>query len=94
MSSETYLLEGAERGEDGTADPNAVLPLRRSNHLNLHAARGEGRDLLAHSIGNAGEHSRPSAKHDVAVKILSDVHVALHDGIVCGLVYPGILKAD
>lgn len=31
------VLEGAEGSENGSTDPDGVLPLRRSNDLDLHA---------------------------------------------------------
>jgi hypothetical protein len=89
-----HLLEGAERGEDGATDPDTVLPLRRGDHLDLHAAGGEGGDLLAHTVGDPGEHGRPATEHDVPVQILPDIHVALHDGVVCGLVDAGDFHPD
>ena len=33
-----HLLEGGERGEDRTADPDGVLSLRRRDDLDLHRA--------------------------------------------------------
>ena len=30
-----HLLEGGERGEDGSTDPNGVFTFRRSNNFNL-----------------------------------------------------------
>lgn len=32
------VLEGRERGENGTTDPDRVLPLRRRDDLDLHKA--------------------------------------------------------
>ncbi|CAL9173863.1 unnamed protein product [Musa hybrid cultivar] len=87
MSLRIYLLEGAEGCQNGASNPNTVLPLGGSNHLNLHAAWRQRRDLLAHPVSNAWEHGGSSAQHDVAIQILPDVHIALHDGVVGGLVY-------
>lgn len=81
-----YLLEGAEGGENGTTDPDGVLPLRWGNHLDLHAAGGERGDLLAHTVGNAREHGRPTTEHNVAIQVLPDIHITLHDGVVGRLV--------
>ena len=47
-----HLLEGGEGGEDGAADPDRVLPLGRSDDLDLHGARRQGGDLLLHPVKN------------------------------------------
>ena len=90
---DTHLLESGEGGEDGASDPDTVLALRRCDHLDAHAAGRQGGDLLAHSVGDAGEHAGPAAEDNVAVELLTDVHVALHDGVVGGLVHARHLHA-
>ncbi|PAV87101.1 hypothetical protein WR25_12714 [Diploscapter pachys] len=44
LFGDPHLLEGRKGGEYGSADPDGVFPLRRSNDLDLH--RAEGRDKL------------------------------------------------
>lgn len=51
-----HLLEGGQRGQDGTTNPHRVFTLRRSNDLNLHRRGGEGGDFLLHTVGNTGVH--------------------------------------
>ncbi len=51
-----HLLEGGERGQDGAADPDAVLALGRRDHLDLHGRRRALRDLLVHAVRDAREH--------------------------------------
>ena len=41
-----HLLERRERSENRTADPDRVLTLRRSDNLDLHAARSERLSLI------------------------------------------------
>ena len=84
-----HLLEGGERGEDRSADPDGVFTLGRSNDLNLHRRRSEGSDFLLHSIGNTGEHARTSREDNVGVEILTNIDVAFHDGVVGRLVDSG-----
>merc|ERR1719410_1280120 len=43
-------------------------------------------DLLLHSVGNTGVHGGATGHDGVGVKVLSDVNIALHDGVVGGLV--------
>ena len=86
LLGDPHLLEGGERGQDGATDPDGVLPLGRSNDLDLHCGRGQRSDLLLHSVGDAGEHGGASGQHGVGVQVLTDVHVALHDGVVYSLV--------
>ena len=62
------------------------LSLWWGNCLDLHGGGGEGGDLLLHPVGDAGVHGGPSGEDNVGVEVLPDVHVALHDGVVRGLV--------
>jgi len=84
-----HSLEGGEGGEDGATDPDGVLSLWGSDDLDLHGGWGEGGDFLLHSIGNTGVHGGTAREDVVGVEILSDINVALHDGVVGGLVDTG-----
>ena len=92
LLGDPHLLEGGERGQDGSSDPDGVLPLGRSNDLDLHGRGSEGGDLLLHPVGDAREHSGSSGEDGVGVQILPDVNIALHDGVVGVLVDSGNLK--
>merc|ERR1719203_862247 len=74
-----HLLEGGERGQDGAPDPDAVLALRRGDDLDGHRVRGQRLDLLLDALRDVLVHRGPARHHDVAVQVLPDVHVALHD---------------
>merc|ERR1712210_403974 len=47
---------------------------------------GQGSDLLLHSVGDTGVHGGASGEDSVGVQVLPDIDVALHDGVVGGLV--------
>merc|ERR1712206_70566 len=79
LLGDPHLLEGGEGGEDGATDPDRVLPLWRSNDLDLHCAGGEGGDLLLHPVGDAGVHGGAAGEDGVGVQVLPDIDVALHD---------------
>ena len=81
-----HFLEGRERCQDGTADPDGVLPLGRSDDLDLHGGRSQGGDLLLHTIGDTGVHGGAAGEDGVGVEIFTDVDVALHDGVEAALV--------
>merc|ERR1712158_103563 len=81
-----HLLEGGQGGQDGSSDPDGVLPLRGSDDLDLDGGWGESGDLLLHSVGNTGVHGGAAGHDGVGVQVLPDVNVALHDGVVDGLV--------
>jgi hypothetical protein len=81
-----HLLEGGERSQDRSSDPDRVLALRGSNDLDLHGRGSEGSQLFLHSVSNSREHGGSSRENDVSVEILSDINIALHDGVVGGLV--------
>ena len=86
LLGDPHLLEGGEGGQDGASDPYRVLPLGRSDDLDLHCGWSEGGDLLLHTVGDAGVHCAATRENSVGVEILTDVNVALHDGVVGGLV--------
>jgi len=87
-------LEGREGGEDRATDPDGVLALRGSDDLDLHGLRGEGGDFLGHALGDTLEHGGTTREDGVAVEILADIDVALHDGIVSELVDTRLLHTN
>ena len=89
-----HLLERRQRRQDRPADPHAVLALGRRDDLDLHRPGRARGDLLVHAVGDAREHRRPAREHDVAVEVLADVDVALHDRVERRLVDAGRLHAD
>ena len=88
-----HLLEGAQGGQDGASDPHAVLTLRRCHHLDLHGGGGQRSQLLGHTLADALEHGGATGQHHVGVEVLSDVHIALHDGLEGGVVDAASLLA-
>merc|ERR1712036_87530 len=46
----------------------------------------QGGDLLLHPVGNTGVHGGATGHDGVGVQVLPDVNIALHDGVVGGLV--------
>merc|ERR1712018_642295 len=94
LLGDPHLLEGGEGGQDGSSDPDGVLPLGRSNDLDLDGGGSQGGDLLLHPVGDTGVHGGASGHDGVGVQILPDVHVALHDGVVGGLVNAAGLHSE
>ena len=86
LLGDPHLLESGQRGQDGATDPYRVLPLGRSDDLDLHCAGGKSGDLLLHPVGDAGVHGGASGQDSVGVQVLPDIDVTLHDGVVGGLV--------
>merc|ERR1712015_364529 len=93
LLGDPHLLEGGERGQDGSSDPDGVLPLRGSDDLDLDGGWGKSGDLLLHSVGNTGVHGGATGHDGVGVQVLPDVNIALHDGVVGGLVDSASLHA-
>jgi hypothetical protein len=56
LLGDPHLLEGRQRSQDGTTDPDGVLSLGRSNDLDLHGGWGQGSDLLLHTIRETRVH--------------------------------------
>merc|ERR1712025_1048251 len=88
LLGDPHLLEGGEGGQDGSSDPDGVLPLGGSDDLDLDGGWGKSGDLLLHSVGNTGVHGGASGHDGVGVQVLPDVNIALHDGVVGGLWIP------
>merc|ERR1719362_2628433 len=86
LLGDPHLLEGGEGGQDGSSDPDGVLPLGGSDDLDLDGGGSQGGDLLLHSVGDTGVHGGASGHDGVGVQVLTDVNVALHDGVEGGLV--------
>ena len=91
------MLEGGKRGKDGSSDPDRVFTFRGSNDFNFHGGWSKGSDFLLHPVCNTGVHGgttrlllarllKRGYHNNVTVKIFTDIDVALHDGVVCGLV--------
>jgi len=74
-----HLLEGRQGSQDGASDPDGVLPLGRSDDLDLHGGRSQGGDLLLHTIRDTGVHGRATGQDGVGVQILAKIDVRLHD---------------
>merc|ERR1712206_7185 len=85
LLGDPHLLEGGKRSQDGSSDPYGVFSLRWSNDLDLNGGWGQGSDFLLHSVSNTGVHGGASGHDGVGVQVLTDVNIALHDGVVGGL---------
>jgi len=86
LLADPHVLEGRQRSQDGASNPDRVLPLRGSDDLDLHGGRSLSDHLLVHSVGDARVHGGASGHDGVGIQILSDVDIALHDGVVGDLV--------
>ena len=82
LLGDPHLLEGGEGSQDGASDPDGVLPLGRSDDLDLHGGRSQGGDLLLHAVSDTGVHGGASGHDGVGIEILTDVNIALHDRVV------------
>lgn len=84
-----HLLERRQGRQDGPADPHGVFALGRRDRFDLHGGRRQRGDLFLHPVRDARVHGCTAGQHRVGVQVLPDVHVALHNGIVRGLVDAG-----
>merc|ERR1712045_814758 len=94
LLGDPHLLESGQGGQDGSSDPDGVLPLRGSDDLDLDGGGSQGGDLLLHPVGNTGVHGGATGHDGVGVQVLPDVNLALHDGVVGGLVDTAGLHAE
>merc|ERR1719486_1530816 len=86
LLGDPHLLEGGKGRQDGSSDPDGVFPLRGSNDLDLNGGWSKGGDFLLHTVSNTRVHGGASRHDGVGVQVLPDVNIALHDGVVGGLV--------
>merc|ERR1711870_41679 len=85
LFGDPHLLEGGEGRQDGSSDPDGVFPLRGSNNLDLNGGWSKSGDFLLHTVSNTGVHGGATRHDGVGVQVLPDVNIALHDGVVGGL---------
>merc|ERR1711979_38113 len=85
LLGDPHLLEGGEGRQDGASDPDGVFPLRGSNDLDLNGGWSKSGDLLLHTISNTRVHGGATGHDGVGIQVLPDVNIALHDGVVGGL---------
>merc|ERR1712201_61309 len=85
LLGDPHLLEGGKGRQDGASDPDGVFPLWWSNDLDLNGGWSKSGDFLLHTISNTGVHGGATGHDGVGIEILPDVNVALHDGVVGGL---------
>merc|ERR1712241_88360 len=85
LLGDPHLLEGGEGSQDGSSDPYGVFPLRWSNNFDLDGGWSQGSDFFLHSVSNTWVHGGATRHDGVSVQVLTDVNIALHDGVVSGL---------
>jgi len=85
LLGDPHLLEGGERSQDGSTDPDRVFPFRWSNDLDLNGGGSQSSDLLLHPISNTRVHGGATRHDSVGIEILTDVNITLHDRVVGGL---------
>merc|ERR1719393_191598 len=85
LLGDPHLLEGGKGSKDGSSDPDGVFPLWGSNDLDLDGGRSKSGDFLLHTVSNTRVHGGASGHDSVGIEILTDVNIALHDGVVGGL---------
>merc|ERR1719242_1145799 len=74
-----HLFKCRQRGQDGTSNPDRVLSLWRCNNLNRHRVRCQSLNLSLHTFWNSIVHGGTTRHNNVAVQVLSDIHIALHN---------------
>jgi len=65
LLGDPHLLEGGERGENGTTDPDRVLALWWGDDLDLHRGWCKGGDFLLHTVGDTWVHGSTTGLGDV-----------------------------
>jgi len=94
LFGDPHGLEGGEGSENGTSDPDGVFPFWWRDDLDFHGGWSQSGDFLLHSIGNTWVHGGTAGQNVVSVKVLSDIDIALHDGVVSSFVDTGGFHTD
>ena len=81
LLSDPHFLEGAETGKNAATDPYGVFPLGRGYDFDVDGVGCALLDLAPEPVGEPLVHGGAPAEHDVAVELLPDVDVALHDAV-------------
>merc|ERR1712002_1456098 len=86
LLGDPHGLEGGQRRQDGTTNPDGIFALGRSNDLDFQSRRGQLSDFLLHAVSNTWVHGGTTRHDNVSEQVLPDINVAPHDGVVDGLV--------
>merc|ERR1719167_1462584 len=85
LLGDPHLLEGRQGRQNGSSNPDRVLPLWWCNNLDLDGGWSQGSNLLLHPVSNTWVHGGATRHDCVGIQVLPDVNIALHDGVVGGL---------
>mmetsp|Transcript_29594 Transcript_29594/g.54303 ORF Transcript_29594/g.54303 Transcript_29594/m.54303 type:complete len:380 (+) Transcript_29594:92-1231(+) len=80
-----HTLESRKTRQNTSSNPHGVLTLWWGNNLDLNRCRGQRRDLLAHTLTDSRKHGGTSRQNNVGIQILTDIDIALHDGLEGGV---------
>ena len=94
LLGDPHLLKGGERSQDGAADPDRVFALGRRDDLDLHGSGSKRLDFLLHAGVDTIKHGGTTRQHDVAIQVLADIDIALHDGVIGGGMHASRLLAN
>ena len=94
LLGDPHGLEGWEGGQDGATDPGGVLPLWRSDDVDLLSVGGEGSELFLYSVSKARKHGGTTGQDDVGEEFTSEFKITLLDGVIESLVDANSGKAE
>lgn len=86
LFGDPHLLEGGQGSQDGSTDPYGVFPFWGCDDLDLDCGWSKSGDFLLHTVSNTWVHGGTTGEDGVGIQVLTDVDVALHDGVVDGFV--------
>ena len=77
-----HLVEGGERGENGSPNPHRVLPLGGSDHLHLHGGGHQFGEFRGHTVRHARVHCGTAREDEVVEQVFPDIQVTFHHRVV------------
>jgi len=86
---DTHWVESRQGAKDGSSNPCKLFSLGRGPYSYLCVAGSKRSDFLVKSFRESREHSSASTQYNMAVKIFSDVFLAIHNRPVGQFVHSG-----
>ena len=74
-----HWLESRQGAKDGSSNPCKIFSLCRGHYFYLYVAGSKRSDFLVKSFRESREHSSAATQYNIAVKIFSNVLLAIYN---------------
>jgi len=77
LFTDPHLLEGRQRSQNRTTNPDGVFSLWWGDDFDFHGGWSQVTDFFLHPVGDSWVHSGTTRQDGVGVQVLSDIDVTL-----------------